>query len=268
MQKKWADKGLVIIMLHSQNVEKPVVMAFLRSHGLNFSVYGSGQVKGVDSSGIPHVVVFDWKGEIKFEGTYLGLDKTVDELMKSAPDWLAGPREYVKVKAEAEKVRKRKTVGQASKALRQKAESADAEEKGEATELLARLDAHAKRQEARAEALAASGNPLAALNVLKDLAADFKGDEIGDRAAAAEKQKSADPVFKKEIEAGKALAKIEAMIANLGAPNPGQSPDQWRKKNAGPLGAIVAAYKALEKKYPDTKVCQRAKDIVEGMNAD
>ncbi len=230
---------------------------------IGFSWYSGGDVKGNKSNGIPMFFVFNPKGEVAWEGhDPSGMESAAEVELKNAPDWLAGPRQYEKLKAEARKVASRQGLGTVAKDLRKKAESADEKEKSEADELLGRLQKHAERLMKRAEEMAAEGDPLGAIEIWKSLAKDFKGDEIADNAAKAEKDKGADAAFKKELEAAKIFDQIEKAVEKMDLPGHGEDVDKWKKKNAAAVNGLVAAFKKIESKYPDTKVCARAREFM------
>ncbi|MHC5078650.1 MAG: hypothetical protein ACYTHN_06505 [Planctomycetota bacterium] len=266
MQEKHQARGLVLIGIHCQNVPKEKVLALCSQHKINYSIFGSGKVKGEEFRGIPKVFLFNWKGEMTWDGRHSGLEDAVEEVLKGAPDWLVGPRKFEKVKAEAGKIRKRKGMGGAVKALREKAKSEDAQEKEEAEVLLGRVVKYAERQMQRAEACIEAGDPLKAQAIWKDLAKAFKGDEIGDKAASIEKEKGKDAAFKKELSAAKKLAGIERMAEKIESPRRGEDLDKWRDKNAGALKRILAMVKGLEKKFGDTKVMARAKALLKSLH--
>lgn len=238
------------------------MLALCASHKINYAVYGSGRIQGCEFKGIPKVFIVNWKGEVCWDGRHDGLESAVESALKDAPDWLAGPREYVHVKAEADKVRKRKGMGSAVNALREKAESADGEEKEEAADLLGRLLGYADRERKKADALVEAGDPLAAVQIWKALAKDFKGDAIGDEAAALEKEKAKDPAFKRELEAAKILAGMEASADRIDPPRRGEDEEKWKKKNQGALMGILGLFKKLESRYADTKVFGRAQALL------
>jgi hypothetical protein len=265
LQEKHRGRGLVLIGIHCQNVPKDQVLALCSGHKINYSIYGGGEVKGCDFSGIPKVFIFNWKGKLIWDGRHDGLESAVSANIMDAPDWLVGPRKYVAVKSEAGKLRKRKGMGAAVKGLRKKAESDDPEEKEEAAELLARVLKYVARERARADACVEGGDPLKAQRIWKRLAKDFKGDEAGAEAAALEKEKKKDADFKRELAAAKIVAKMEAVAGKIKPRRSGEDLDKWRGKNAGMLGKVLGLFRSLEKKYDDTNVYERAKAMAKSL---
>lgn len=252
----------MVIGIHCQDVPKDQVLALCREHNVNFSIYGAGRIKGVDFEGIPKVFIFDASGALAFDGRTDGMESKVEDLLKKAPDWLTGPRKYVKVKAESDKISKRKGMGQAIAALRQKSQSSDPQEKEEAEELLERIIRYAERENKRVESLIAIGYPFQAREIWKRLAKDFKGDEIGNKAESLGTEKEKDEAFKREIEAARMFARIESIADKIKPPRRDESLEKWRKKNARSINQIRVEMNALEKKWGDTKVCERARDFV------
>jgi hypothetical protein len=264
--EKNRSKGLVIIGIHCQSVPKEKVLALCRANKVNFSIYGSGKIKGCDFKGIPKVFAFNWKGEIFFDDRLAGMEDAVEVELKSAPDWLVGPRKYVACKSEAGKILRRKGMGRATAALRKKAQSADPAENAEAEELLGRIETYAAREMKKAETFIAEGNPLGAKAIWKILGKEFKGDEIGKKAADQGKTMSKDPSFKKELAAAKIFASMEAMGDRIKPQRRGEDLSKWRRKNGAALGRIRGAFSALSKKYADTKVYARAEAFVKAVN--
>ena len=260
LKEKHEGRGLVLIGVHCQNVPKDQVLGLCRAHKVNYTVYGSGKIKGCEFKGIPKAFLINWKGEVCWDGhPASGMDAAIEDALKDAPDWLAGPRKYERVKAEAAKVRARKGMGEAAAELRKKAESGIPEEKEEAAELLARLEAYAEREGKRAEAAEAAGDPLKAQAIRKDLGRDFKGDGIGAKAAAGEQERAKDPSFKKELDAAKGKASIEALADSIDPLRRDENVEKWKSKNAAVLAKILGLFKGLEKNFGDTKVCANVK---------
>jgi hypothetical protein len=239
----------------------------MAANGVTCSVYGSGKVKGADFNGIPHVFLFSHTGENTYEGHWTAIESNVADLCKAAPDWLTGPKNWTKVKPEADKIRSRKGMGPAVAELRKK-EQAEGDAKEEAGELLDRVTKYAEREMKRADGAVEVGDPLKAQEIWSRLSKEFKGDEIGTQADAVAKEKGQDPAFQKEVEAGKQLAKLEAAAKALKPRGESESPAKWREKNAGAIGQILGLYKSMEKKYGDTKVFVRAKAKVGAMGVE
>lgn len=251
------DKGVVVIGVHSQNVPKEQVLDLCRAKGVNFSIYGSGKIKGCSFRGIPKVYLIDWKGEVCWDGHPSSLDAALDDALRGAPDWLAGPRHYEKVASEARKVRSRRGMGKAAASLREKTGSDDALEKEEAAELLGRLEKHAENRRRRAEALREEGRPLEALAVLEELSRAFRGDDIGEAAEARRKELEKDDAFQRERAAGKMLAAVEAMARRVDPPRRGEDLAKWKRKNGAVLMRLAGMLRSVEKKYGGTKVAGR-----------
>jgi len=266
VQEEHGARGLVLIAVHRQDVPKDQVLALCRAHKVNYSVYGSGSVKGDDARGIPRAFLFNWKGEQVWSGhPASGMDDAIEEAIRNAPDLLLGPRKYEAIRSEASKILKRSGMGSAVKSLRKKSGGAEGAEKEEATELLGRLEKHAERAMKKADELIGSGEPLKAQGLWKRLARDFRGDEIGSRASSKEKEMKKDVAFKAELSAARIMMQMEAMADKIKPRRRGEDLAKWHKKNKGSLNRILGMYLALDKKFGKTKVRIRAEAFVRSM---
>jgi len=262
MQDEWREKGLVVVGVHVKPSVMDDALALCRRLEINFPNYNTGYVdfKGVD--GTPTVFFFDAAGDLVHKGFFAGHEKELEALLEKAPDWVTGPRDYVHVGAEAQKIRNRSALGSASHSLRVKAVSDNPAEKEEASFLLERLEKYAESLGKRARAKAACGYPRKSLDLWKGIARDFKGDRIGDEASRTEKGLSDDPSFQRELDALKRFRMLEKLASRLKARFRGQPVENWRKKNKVLLHQLRAAHIALAKKYGDTKVCARAGEFL------
>jgi hypothetical protein len=207
----------------------------------------------------PHAFVFDWTGKMVYNGSILkAIERTVQAVMETTPDWLAGPRKYEKVLAELKWVLARKKLGAAANSLRKKSLSADPLEKEEALELLARLTKYAADLERRATSRLDAGEPVEARGIWKRLAKVFQGDEIGDQAASAEKERAKSKPFKAEMAAFKLLQVMEKTAEKIRALRPGQKVEKWRTKYAAPLRQVEALFRKMETDYHETRVYLKA----------
>jgi len=234
-------------------------LAVCRGHRLNYANYSDSFVGDIYIEGTPHAFVFDWTGKMVYNGSSLkAIEKTVQAVMETTPDWLAGPREYEKVLAELKWVLARKKFGAAAKSLRVKSLSSDPLEKEEALELLGRLAKYAANLERRAESRLQAGEPVEARGIWKRLAKEFWGDEIGAKAASSEKKRAKSKPFKAEMAAWKLLQVMEQTAEKIRALRPGQKVQKWRAKYAAPLRQVEALYKKMETDYGETRVYLKA----------
>ncbi|MHC4599961.1 MAG: hypothetical protein ACYS47_13240 [Planctomycetota bacterium] len=249
-----------------KGVSKPQVEAASRARKLSYSIYKDGCIVGRDIAGTPQAFIFDWKGEVVYDGTrWAGLEIALEATLDSAPDWLTGPRRFERVTEEAKKVRARKDLGGVAAILREKIQSSDPEEQEEAATLLGRLETFAKSCFERADRLILDGLPLKARDLWTRLARDFKGDEIGDKAARTRKEKSQDPAFKKELSAAAILGSMEKTAEAIPLLRRGEDLERWKKKNARPIARILSMSRVLEKKYSQTCVYLRARRLLDSL---
>jgi hypothetical protein len=270
MQEEHGERGLVVIGMHiDKNTSDAQITALCRAHKVTYPQFRDGWITERNIKGTPQSFVWNWKGEMVYDGTtWQGLKIAVEAALAGAPDWLAGPREYAKIGDLAGKVRARKDLGGVAAALREKASSQDSGEKDEAAELLGRLEKYARRMLVRAEGLIDRGEPLKAREVWKKLARDFRGDSIGDGAAGVEKEKSADPAFRSELAAFKVFLAMKKAAEKIRPLRRNQDLAKWKRKNAAALGRIFGMMRLVKKKYGATQVAKRAQELARSLHLD
>lgn len=255
----------MIIGVHSQDGTQDEVVAVCKGMKINYTVVNGGQVKDHPVSGLPHVIVFDSKGDLIFEGRVGEEEKALETACKEAPDYLVGDHPYAKLKSQAAQVAARKGLGKVLVELRKLAEGTDEASKQEAGWLMERLEPYGKALLAKAKD-AETVDPERALALYQQASSQFDGDAIGTEASEAMKRLKDDPVFKKEMEAARMLKGVKASIEKLkpchsNAPLDPKCPD-CKKKNAATLGGILAQLKGIVAKYEGTNAATEAASLL------
>lgn len=193
--------------------------------------------------GIPQVALLSPEGEVVFTGnTNPKIDDAIDDLLK---DYRKGPKNLLKSLKDAWKSRGKGDLAGALEKAHEALEKAGTEGEKEAIrDFIAGVDASIDRTLARATWLLDNGYPLEAEELLEGLAKSVKG--LADReASVAELLTRLDsPEMKTEIDAEKALAKIEKKLFADG------SSDKHSK-----------ALTKLAEKYSGTKIAERAAEL-------
>lgn len=260
LQDQLKDTGFTIIAPHAQaGTQEEVAMMARQLKMMNIVVASNGEVPGEKVEGIPMQFLFDASGKLVEKGNHIPAAK-IQDLVASEPHFLAAGRTYTKHKAEAEALKKSKAYGAILKKL-EKSLSGKGDAAEEAKYLSERIRAHGKRK--LEEAKAAEGDdPFAAQQVYTDLAATWKGDELGDKASARLKEIKADKAFQTELKAStilhQVLSECDKLVAQGGTINHGYGPNQKIAAN------VRASAAALKKKYPESKAVAKLPEMLKG----
>lgn len=182
---------------------------------------------------------------------------------------LVDPAEYEVLGKQAKAIAARRKLGATVSELRTIAEGGDGvteAEKGEAERLLAAISPHVDWKFERADELKAS-NPPAALALYRELAARFKGDEIGLRAMGILDALKKDDAFQAELKAYAALARARGAVESF-KPCSGdrtlrlESCEDCRRRNGAALRDVVRLLKTIQKRWPDTTAADAAEDLL------
>lgn len=253
LQEELKDSGFVIIASHVQDPPKEEVVNYARAQKVNFSVTSFGRVPGDQGKTVPRAFLFDGSGTLVAEGHPDALKPRIRELVASEPHWLAAGRTYAKLKPLAESLKKTTSYGPLLKKL--EAEAKKGGETGEeAKYLLERIVAHGRKKLDEAKALEAEDAYLAE-KLYGEVAASWKGNDVGTDAAARLKELKGDKGFQQELKASalahQILAQCEGLVAQGGKINLDYAPN---KKIAAAVRSMVPV---LKKKFPDSKAAAK-----------
>lgn len=265
--KDYSDKGVIFIGIHRQNEPREKVVALCEEMGINFTITDNGGIKGKEVSGIPKCAIFDHTGTLVYmDHPSNGFDQKLKECVEAAPDILTGPGPFIKLKAMAGDIKNRKNLGKHLKALREKINSADADEQKEAALIYPRLLKHAQKKLDSAKALQATA-PALCLERLGEAAKAFKDDETGAQAQELLNELKKDPSFKKELDAEKDLAKLEKSIKDELKPCPecetfSGTCAACREKNEKALKGLKADIEKFVKKHAGTSASRKCEALL------
>ncbi|MFH1226384.1 MAG: hypothetical protein V1701_00595 [Planctomycetota bacterium] len=263
---KYESKGLILLAFHIAGDEtKEEIIALCKSNKIDFPIYKGGRIKGIQISDIPTFILFDHRGDMVYNGDPKQAGPVLDKTMASAPDPLVGEGTYKKLKALAQKIKVREELGKTLSVLQAKyLNSADADEKAEAGELAARLARYGNRLVKKARRKK-DAEPLEAFNLYREVAALFKGNEIGDAAEKTVKELKTDKDFQDNIKAEKEYDDIAAEVTKLkqcgkcGAFN--HKCAACKKMNPS-FDMVRQKSKALAEKYPNSSAANKLKELL------
>jgi hypothetical protein len=223
---------------------------------VNYSVVQQGRPAGdAGGGGIPRAFLFDWTGKCVAEGHPSKMYSKIDELMKKAPNWMTGGRDFKDpaVAAIAKKLDSNKDFGKLASDLTKMGKNEEAEF------LKGRLVRHGKSLLDQAKANETT-NAYQAEKDYKKLSKLFKSHEFGDSASTRLKELKKDKAFQNELKASKLLTNMER-AAGMYKTNV----KPLHPANRKPIQMMQAVLKKLKKKYPDTTAFTKAKEIWTGL---
>ncbi|MBI5778235.1 MAG: hypothetical protein HZA49_02105 [Planctomycetes bacterium] len=263
--QKYSPQGFILLSFYVKDEAKEKFAAFCKSKKVPFPVYAGGSISGMEITDFPTFVIFDHNGKVIYNGHPKESGGKFTAAMKSMPDPLLGADPYKKLSALADKVKKRKELGQILAALKAKhLNSEDADEKAEAERLTERLTRYGNKLLRQAGAKKAK-EPLECLNRYQQAATLYKGDAIGDTAEKDIKELKDDKVFQDNLKADKELADIIIEMKKLKPCNSCASFSKdcpaCYKRNAS-MEVLIPKAKGLVKKYPDSPAAVKVKELL------
>ena len=261
IQEKYEKQGLVVIAPHvgvkNPSDTKESILARLKKMNVNFSVFGSGSITGNNKNGIPQGFIFSHTGELVFEGHPSDgkFKKKIEDLMKTAPDFLTRGKEYTKLSKEAKSIKQRKSLGKTLKALEDKMNSDDSVTKEEATELHGILSKFAGSELAKIEGKKETA-PNEVIAGYKMFSKTWKGSSFGEQASKTAKALKKDKDFQKELKAFAMIKSLDKIFDKYNTTNS----DKKKKKL---MHQLMGQAMGIGKKYGDTQAFQKLKSSLE-----
>lgn len=242
-----------LVGIESQNSGYDATLEIVNQNKVPYPVAVSGHVSGYSGSGIPARVIFDHTGKCihKSQG---GIESTtykiLEDAIAAAPHPLLGETPYVKLNKEAQMIRKGQNWGKVLSKLREinADENADEAEKAEMAVMFPRLDKYANKQLEKAADIA-QDNPVLGVEAYKKVAAEFKGDEIADKADEQVKEITGAKTYKVEMLAWQQWSKVEESLNKYGLKN--------KTRNKEMLQGCVM----LETKFDGTAAARKASEL-------
>lgn len=258
LQDELKDSGFAIVALHSQNGTQEDVANFGRQHKINFTLTSGGEVPDHKVDTLPRQFLFDTQGKLVVTDRHVNPTR-IRELVATEPHFLAFGRKYTKHKAEADLLKKSKAYGQILKKLEKSLTGTGAAAE-EAKYLTTRIRAHGTKQLEEAKT-AEEKSAFDAQQAYTELAANWKGDEIGEKAATRLKDFKADKDFQNELKAStvahQILSECDKLIWQGGKLN------LEYELNKKVVTSVKAGVAGLKKKFPDSKAAKSIGQRVE-----
>lgn len=235
--KKYAAKGLVVMSGSSE--AKGTIEPWLESKGVEYPIFvddGGATARAYGVSGIPDCALIGPDGKVVFKDHPSSLtEKLIEEVLARVVLRFEYefPAAFKKVQAAIAK----KDFAGATKAL-DGLDAADAEFTKKVREDLAGYVGDVRKM---AEADAAAGDYLSAMDALVTLAKQYKGTDAGKEVDALVADWKKDPAVKKELDAGKQMAAAKAL------------------EKAFRFQHALGLYLGIVKKYEGTKTAAAAK---------
>lgn len=212
--KELAADGFELVAMEVQGHGAGELQSFINERNLTFPIACGGSVTGVEVKGIPHVVVFDHTGALVYNGKLGGAKQVVKDAIAISPTCIVGALDqYKHCGKEAKQILSGKKLGETLASLRAMCEgdqASAADAAAEAGRLVNGLDRYGKVMLERAAKLCDSESVVVAAASYKDIAADFKGDTLGEQAQARYDEITGADNWKTENQAWKMYMQLQA----------------------------------------------------------
>ncbi len=275
---RYADRGLLVVGVHitrQPRIRKNNIVYALEKLQPHFPVVNTAWVGAMPVSHLPWVAVFDHEGDRIYAGTVQGIGQVIENALTRAPHYIVGgPYDQLTERA-AEIAADSARLGRHVKKLRRRIAAGRDEVAvlDEARALLGSIETYAY---GRAEKIIEEvSNPAEAAPALRKLAAQFKGDVLGELVALIADSIESAPGFKKEQTALGALAGAKALFRKL--PPEGtyaynlDYTEITDEKRLAERERVIARYcqslEKITKSHPATCAAATASDLLEEISS-
>ncbi len=221
LAKKLEGRPFHLLATHCQRQPKEKVVAYIKSKQLepdtpNFTVSSFGGHPDVSGSGyVPYYMVFDHHGDLAYHhmcGQYHGGDglemiSWIERLLMDTPAIYLGKEPYTHEAKLAKQISKKKSLPSAIKQIETRLATEPRASEGELQRLHDALKSYRDSRLSRADEFVAK-QPSRVLPLLKQLAKDFKGTQLGRPVETRYKELSASKELKAAVAAEKSSKKI------------------------------------------------------------
>lgn len=260
-QQHYDRDTFVIVANHCQggSADQTRSVWLAKGGGDQISVIDNGDLKGAQVSGIPHCFLFDHNGTLLYEGSPFRVEEALKKAIEASPGALVAGYEWKALSREAQAIGKRQGVAGALRSVRKQALSEDTAIRGEAEELLGRVDGWVAKQQAEMTA-ARSEDPVEAVRIASTMAGVFKGDELAGPFETALKELRADKSVQQEVRAAEMLTRVKVAAASYGLSTDPKG-FQERASNKGKAQEIAGGLKMVITRFADTKAATEAEAL-------
>jgi thiol-disulfide isomerase/thioredoxin len=257
--------GLVVVGAHAQQATPDRIKTVALSRGANFTIVANARVEGAnDFNTIPHCMIFDHTGACIYRGHPQEAEAIVRRAVAAAPPAVLEGRKLAKLGSLATQLKKEANFGQVLKQAQERAGSTDPAAAEEASFLVDKLTATAKKQLETAAELEES-DPVSAWKLVNRVATNYKGTDLGKDAAETLAAMKGDKSFQLELKAFQTLDQVRNLnlqIRKVPGDDSNNSP-AYRSANAPLLRQISNLVREMKKAAPDSKATQEAIEIAE-----
>ncbi len=264
LHNEGSSKGLVVLGAHAQGPAKAQALAIARAQRVKYTILSGATVPGASFGGLPHVFVFDHRGEVVYEG-YPGrkMDQALAEAMKRRPAPVSGETQYTVMRSAALKAA-RGRLGEAWKECTAKKDAAGAAGR-EARSLLASLDAQAKRLLSKAEQ-EMDRSPSECVSALETLKRKFADTPHAERADARLKELAGDEQFQMELKAERQYVVIARAADRIPpCPKDHNARSQWTRRHGPTVRRVRGQAARLQVDFPGTRSADKAGRLAKGL---
>ena len=263
LQTEFQSLGLMVIGVHTVQMDKATVAAACREKGANFTIVSGCSVKGHPTDA-GFVYIFDHSGACVFAGAQ---EKSLDALkatLQRAPTAALGDRILVKLKGIYDKVSKGMPVPQALKSAQVLVKSSDKETAEEAAYVVESIVTWAKQR--IEDTKNSKDNPMKVLDALNRFAREYDHLEIQKTALEAIKELKADPEFQAEQKAWTMYEQVrdwDKKIKPLRSAKFGTdiTSDKFKKNNMILLNSISRTVRRMQLENPESPATSEAEAI-------
>jgi thiol-disulfide isomerase/thioredoxin len=266
LQKKYGNRGLVIVAMHAQGTSDSVrkqVLALCKKKNVNYIVTAGGRVPGSTGRGIPHVQLIAPSGKVVWQGhpTSPKLAEAIPALLRKVKlsadvkrqilaDTICGDRKYVAQKKAVKQIYAGQLGASYKLLLPQKdAEGAAGEE---ATQLLKGLDTYAQSLLAEAGELRAE-HPAEMIRKLRAIGKLFVGTPYGEQADAQVKELTKSKEFQTHLKCERVYQTIMNSTKRIGTPPENETGrSRFLKKKQSRIKMFASQAKAFIKLNPES----------------
>jgi thiol-disulfide isomerase/thioredoxin len=215
LHRQFSAAGLAVIGAHAQQASPEEIASVVEELGVTFPIVETATVDGgMGFSGIPHCMVFDHTGTCVFRGHPNRAHDVIVSAVRSSPAAILEGRELARLAPLAAQLRDEGAFGTVLRRVRSLVESPDPQTASEATFVVAKLEGHAARLLADAEA-AKADDPLRALHYAQRCAAAFRGTAAGRQATELLSAWKKDRGFQDGLEAARQCRRLELARARI-----------------------------------------------------
>lgn len=258
--EEMTDLGLVVIGVHSQNVEADEVRAVAGRLGMRFPVIQGAS--GADVTTIPHSLLFDHTGQCVFNGKPAELETKLRPTVGAAllADVTDPPKS---VAAVADLLKKGGSPVDALKKLNTLKNDSDKKVAAAAQAIVTKITsiAQARLDEAKGQV---KDDPIAAYDAAWVTAVRWKGLPLGTQATEIVNKVKTDKLVVAELKARPALDGLKKLDTALSATMKDDAEAktaEFKKAHAAQLKQMTQAYQAMVKSNPDTPSAKSAEVI-------